>query len=97
MHSSSVSTRLVLLILMFLALLTSGASAAIALVLEVETTPQWWTGWLQNFSTEMFGAAVTFILLELVVSRAADLTSTAARSRLGSDPWRDQRAARAAS
>jgi REP element-mobilizing transposase RayT len=35
--------------------------------------------------------------LELVVGRAADLTSTPARSRLGSDPWRDQSAARAAS
>lgn len=35
--------------------------------------------------------------LELVVDRAADLTSAPARSRLGSDPWRDQRAARAAS
>jgi hypothetical protein len=35
--------------------------------------------------------------LELVVDRAADLTSLPVRSRLGSDPWRDQRAARAAS
>ncbi len=35
--------------------------------------------------------------LQLVVGHAADLTATPARSRLGSDPWRDQRAARAAS
>jgi hypothetical protein len=35
--------------------------------------------------------------LGAVVRRAVGLTSTPARSRLGSDPWRDQRAARAAS
>ncbi len=35
--------------------------------------------------------------LQLVVGRAADLTSTSTHSRLGSDPWRDQSAARAAS
>ena len=35
--------------------------------------------------------------LGAVVERAAGLIATAGRSRLGSDPWRDQRAARAAS
>ncbi len=35
--------------------------------------------------------------LRAVVDRAASLTAVAGRSRLGSDPWRDQRAARAAS
>jgi REP element-mobilizing transposase RayT len=35
--------------------------------------------------------------LDIAVRRAIGLTSTQARSRLGSDPWRDQRAARAAS
>jgi hypothetical protein len=35
--------------------------------------------------------------LAAAVEQAADLTQATARSRLGSDPWRDQRAARAAS
>ncbi|MFZ4829153.1 MAG: pentapeptide repeat-containing protein, partial [Phototrophicaceae bacterium] len=30
----------------------------------------WWTSWLQNFSTEMFGAITTFILFELIVGRS---------------------------
>ena len=35
--------------------------------------------------------------LDIVVKRAVSLTSAPGRSRLGSDPWSDQRAARAAS
>ena len=32
--------------------------------------PDWWTSWLQNFSTEMFGAISTFILFELIIGRS---------------------------
>ena len=28
----------------------------------------WWSGWLQNFSTEMMGAIATFILFEILVA-----------------------------
>ena len=58
---------MVLAILLGVAVLTSVASAVVNVVFDVSNTPEWWVGWLQNFSTEMFGAFLTFVLLELVV------------------------------
>lgn len=62
-----ISSSLVLGIILVVALGTSLLSAFINLVFNVSNTPEWWVGWLQNFSTEMFGAFLTFVLLEMLV------------------------------
>lgn len=64
---SNLSNRAVLLILLAVGLSSSVASFVVNLVNNVDTSPGWWTSWLQNFSTEMFGAFLTFILFELIV------------------------------
>ncbi|MBZ0288623.1 MAG: pentapeptide repeat-containing protein [Anaerolineae bacterium] len=58
--------NLVLGILLFIALATSGLSLILNVVNGVEPTPAWWVSWLQNMSTEMFGAAATFWLINLI-------------------------------
>ena len=63
----NLSNRQVLAILLGVAIGTSGMSALVRYGLDGKVTPEWWEGWLQNFSTEMFGAFLTFILLELIV------------------------------
>jgi BTB/POZ domain-containing protein KCTD9 len=63
----NLSNRAVLGILIAVALASSGLSLIINIVNNVDTSPAWLVSWLQNFSTEMFGAFLTYILLELVV------------------------------
>lgn len=58
------SNRQVLGVLVIVALSTSVLSL---LQNPAGWTPEWRTGWLQNFSTEMMGAIVTFWLFELIV------------------------------
>lgn len=68
MHEREIySNRAVLGILIVVALASSGLSLIINIVNNVDTSPAWWVSWLQNFSTEMFGAFLTFILIELIV------------------------------
>lgn len=64
---ANLKNRHVLGILLFVALLTSGLSLMFNFTYNVDTSPGWWVSWLQNFSTEMFGAFLTFILLEIIV------------------------------
>jgi hypothetical protein len=64
---SNLSNRAVLGILLAIALASSGLSLVVNIVNNVDTSPAWWVSWLQNFSTEMFGAFLTFVLLTLVV------------------------------
>lgn len=64
---SNLSNRAVLGILIAVALGSSGLSLVVNILNNVDTSPAWWVSWLQNFSTEMFGAFLTFILIELVV------------------------------
>jgi hypothetical protein len=64
---SNLSNRAVLMILIIVALASSGLSLVVNIVNQVDTSPAWWVSWLQNFSTEMFGAFLTFILIELIV------------------------------
>jgi uncharacterized protein YjbI with pentapeptide repeats len=66
-HLSNLSNRAVLGILIAVALASSGLSLVVNIVNNVDTSPAWWVSWLQNFSTEMFGAFLTFILIELIV------------------------------
>jgi len=65
---SNLSNRAVLFILISVAIASSGLSLVVNILNNVDTSPAWWVSWLQNFSTEMFGAFLTFILLELIVS-----------------------------
>jgi hypothetical protein len=64
---SNLSNRAVLGILLAVALASSGLSLVVNIVNNVDTSPAWWVSWLQNFSTEMFGAFLTFVLIELIV------------------------------
>ena len=64
---SNLSNRVVLGILLGVALASGGASLVVNIIYNVDTSPAWWVGWLQNFSTEMFGAFLTFVLLTLVL------------------------------
>lgn len=64
---SSLSNRTVLLILISVALLSSGLSLLVNLTSTGANFADWGESWLQNFSTEMFGAFLTFILIELIV------------------------------
>ena len=58
----------VLGVLVGVAVLTS----LISLVIHGDFSTEWWEGWFQNFSTEMFGAFLTFWLLEIVVEKRRD-------------------------
>jgi uncharacterized protein YjbI with pentapeptide repeats len=61
------SNRAVMGILVGIALLSSLLSAGISMAAHGSNPSDWWISWLQNFSTEMFGAFLTFVLIELVV------------------------------
>jgi hypothetical protein len=65
--SGDVSNRTVIVLLIGIALLASIGSLIINLTADESTPALWSEGWLQNFSTEMFGAFLTFILIELIV------------------------------
>ena len=56
--------QIIFLLLVFFAF---GSSIFSALVDTQDRTTEWWSGWSQNFSTEMFGAIMTFVLFELLV------------------------------
>lgn len=43
---------------------------------------QWWVGWLQDVGTEMLGAAVTILLVELVIYQKRDEASRIDRNRM---------------
>ncbi|MBZ0281656.1 MAG: pentapeptide repeat-containing protein [Anaerolineae bacterium] len=64
---SNLSNRAVLVILLAVGLSSSVASFIVNIINNVDTSSGWWTSWLQNFSTEMFGAFLTFILFELII------------------------------
>ena len=68
----NVSNRQVLWILLGVAISASLISAFIALISGELDTPSWWIGFFQNLSTELFGAFLTFILLEGLVRRRED-------------------------
>lgn len=53
-------------VLIVLVVVAVGSSAG-SLINEGEYTAEWRSGWLQNFSTEVFGAIITFAFFELVV------------------------------
>lgn len=62
----NLSNRQVLGILLCIAFLTSAVSFVVNVIREPDFLG-WLEGWFQNFSTEMFGAVATFILLELII------------------------------
>jgi hypothetical protein len=68
------SNRAVLGVLMGVALLTSAGSLVVNLLMNQGTNPVWWEGWLRNFSAEIFGAFLTFLLIEVLAGgrRARD-------------------------
>ncbi len=58
-------------VLVVLSLMAFGASIGSWFITPPDgRNADWWTSWLQNFSTEMFGAITTFILFELIVGRS---------------------------
>ncbi len=59
----------VLGILLIVSLGLGVGSALLALLDGSNTAPGWLSGWLQNLSSEMLGAFLTFVLLELLVRR----------------------------
>ncbi|MGB1286844.1 MAG: pentapeptide repeat-containing protein [Aggregatilineales bacterium] len=59
----------ILLLLTGVALLTSLLSALI----NQDAAETWWSGFLQNFSTEMMGAIITFGLFELILNRRKEI------------------------
>lgn len=58
---------IIVVILLGMGIVPSLFSLVINLTTEGGNVQSWLEGWLQNFSTEMFGAFATFILIELVV------------------------------
>ncbi|MDX1993701.1 MAG: pentapeptide repeat-containing protein [bacterium] len=64
---ANLSNRAVIAILIGIAILSSAASLVVNLAFQVDLSAGWWVSWLQNFSTEMFGAFLTFVLIELIV------------------------------
>jgi hypothetical protein len=73
---TNLSDRAVMAILVGAAVLTGGLSFLVNAIRQPNVF-DWIESWLQNFSTELFGAFVTFILLELVVGiRRARETET---------------------
>jgi hypothetical protein len=81
----NLSNREVLGILIAVALASSGLSFVVNIVNNVDTSPAWLVSWLQNFSTEMFGAFLTFILLELVVGGRQQREAESKAERLQRD------------
>ncbi|MBC7813856.1 MAG: pentapeptide repeat-containing protein [Burkholderiales bacterium] len=69
---SDLSNRQVLGVLLLFTLLSSGYSLVINLTSEHANFAEWGESWLQNFSTEMFGALLTFVLLEIVIGNRQD-------------------------
>ena len=65
---NNLSDRAILLVLLAIALMTSGVSLIFNLA-NKGIHSQWWEGWFQNFSTEMFGAFLGFWLLGMIVDR----------------------------
>ena len=63
---------LVSILLVTFTLLTSLISLGLNIAYGVATTPDWWISWLQNFSTELFGAFATFLLIELMLGGAKE-------------------------
>lgn len=61
--------RTAVIVLVVAALLAAGAAAGYVSLASVGHEPQatWLVGWLQSFSTNMVAAAVTFVLLNLIV------------------------------
>lgn len=59
-------------------------SARVNNLLTGDASPVWWASWLQNFSTELFGAFLTFLLIEVLVEgrRARESETTQAGLRL---------------
>jgi hypothetical protein len=47
----------------------SFAASFISLLIHRRLDAEWWESWFENFSTEMFGAFMTFWLLEIVVDK----------------------------
>jgi hypothetical protein len=63
----TVPNRVVLGVILGVGALASIVSGLINIIFGFESSPEWWMGWLQNFGTEMFGAFLTFVLLELLI------------------------------
>lgn len=67
---------LVLLLLVVIAFISSVGSL---IVDSTDRSAEWWSGWLQNFSTEVFGAIMTFALFELLVGGRKETADIKAR------------------
>lgn len=65
----SLSDRAVLLILLGIAIGGSIASGILNLIFQNESFSAWSVNWLQNLSTEMFGAFLAFWLLQIVLGK----------------------------
>ncbi|MEM9955053.1 MAG: pentapeptide repeat-containing protein [Chloroflexota bacterium] len=54
-------------VLWVLIIFTLSTSIGSAVINNTGADVEWWSGWLQNFSTEMMGAIATFFLFELII------------------------------
>jgi len=66
-HIVQLSNRAVMLILLIIAIVASTVSLLVNIFTGDTSFAGWSESWLQNFSTEMFGAFLTFILIEIIV------------------------------
>lgn len=55
-------------VFLLLVILTASTSIGSAFMNVTGADSSWWSGWLQNFSTEMMGAIATFLLFEGIIS-----------------------------
>lgn len=65
----SLSDRSVMLILLGIAIGGSIASGVLNVIFQNESFSQWSVNWLQNLSTEMFGAFLAFWLLQIILGK----------------------------
>ena len=70
-RAQNLSSRTIFFVLIILFTLPSIVSYAIAPA-SVEKDATWWSGFLQNFGTEMAGAIATFFLFELITGSQTD-------------------------
>ncbi|MBZ0284266.1 MAG: pentapeptide repeat-containing protein [Anaerolineae bacterium] len=64
---AQLNNRAVMLILLIMAIVASSVSLLVNVFTGDTSFAGWSESWLQNFSTEMFGAFLTFILIEIIV------------------------------
>jgi hypothetical protein len=78
----TLSTGAILRIITLIAFLSSLISLLMRFSYDAASSGDWLEGWLQNFSTELFGALLTFIVIEKIVGGRARQRDADERRRL---------------